>query len=70
MDRRSRVVYKEDGTVEKTGKRYTSKYLLGNILECGYCGTAYRRRTERVTWSRDVRQGWRREKICVVILLH
>lgn len=60
MDRRSRVVYKEDGTAEKTGKRYTSKYLLGNILECGYCGAAYRRRTERgkVVW----RCGTRMEK--------
>ncbi|MBC8587697.1 recombinase family protein [Tissierellaceae bacterium BX21] len=52
MTRRSRVVYKEDGTVEKTGKRYTSKYLFGNILECWYCGAAYRRRAERgkVVW--------------------
>lgn len=52
MARRTRIVYKEDGTIEKTGKRYTSKYLLGNILECGYCGAAYRRRTERgkVVW--------------------
>ena len=47
MNRRSRVVYKEDGTVELKGKRYNSKYLLGNILECGYCGSSYRRRTER-----------------------
>ena len=52
MNRRSRVVYKEDGTVELKGKRYNSKYLLGNILECGYCGSSYRRRTERgkVVW--------------------
>lgn len=52
MDKRSRLVYKEDGTVESKGKRYNSKYLLGNILECGYCGSAYRRRTERgkVVW--------------------
>lgn len=52
MARRSRVIYKEDGTVESKGKRYNSKYLLGNILECGYCGESYRRRTERgkVVW--------------------
>ena len=52
MNRRSRVVYKEDGTVESKGKRYNSKYLLGNILECGYCGASHRRRTERgkVVW--------------------
>lgn len=52
MDKRSRVIYKEDGTVESKGKRYNGKYLLGNILECGYCGTSYRRRTERgkVVW--------------------
>ncbi len=47
MTKRSRIVYKEDGTVESKGKRYNSKYLLGNILECGHCGAAYRRRTER-----------------------
>lgn len=52
MTRRSRIVYKEDGTAESKGKRYNSKYLLGNILECVYCGAAYRRRTERgkVVW--------------------
>ena len=52
MDKRSRVIYKEDGTMESKGKRYNSKYILGNILECGYCGASYRRRTERgkVVW--------------------
>ena len=47
MNKRSRIVYKEDVTVELIGKRYNSKYLLGNIFECGYCGSSYRRRTER-----------------------
>jgi site-specific DNA recombinase len=60
MDRRSSIVYKEDGTVSSKGKRYNSKYLLGNILECGHCGATYRRRTERgkVVW----RCGTRMEK--------
>ena len=60
MNKRSRAVYIEDGSVESKGKRYNSKYLLGNILECGYCGAAYRRRTERgkVVW----RCGTRMEK--------
>lgn len=60
MTKRSGIVYKEDGTVKSKGKRYNSKYLLGNILECGYCGSSYRRRTERgkVVW----RCGSRMEK--------
>lgn len=37
----------EDGIVVPKGKRYNSKYLLGNILVCGYCGAAYRRRIEK-----------------------
>ncbi|MDU5081287.1 recombinase family protein [uncultured Tissierella sp.] len=63
MDKRSRVVYKEDGTIESKGKRYNSKYLLGNILECGYCGAAYRRRTERgrVVWRCATRMEEGRE---------
>lgn len=66
MVRRSRIVYKEDGTVEKTGKRYTSKYLLGNILGCGYCGAAYRRRTERgkVVWRCGTRMEKGRDMCC------
>lgn len=60
MAKRSRIIYKEDGTIEAKGKRYNSKYLLGNILECGYCKACYRRRTERgkVVW----RCGTRMEK--------
>lgn len=66
MARRSMVVYKEDGTVERTGKRYNSKYLLGNILECGYCGAAYRRRTERgkVVWRCGTRMEKGRDMCC------
>lgn len=64
MARRSRVIYKEDGTVESKGKRYNSKYLLGNILECGYCGESYRRRTERgkVVWRCATRMENGRDK--------
>ena len=64
MARRARVVYKEDGTVESKGKRYNSKYLLGNILECGYCGASYRRRTERgkVVWRCGTRMEKGRDK--------
>lgn len=49
MDKRSRVAYKEDGTMESKCKRYS-----------GYCGAAYRRRTERgkIVW----RCGTRMEK--------
>ncbi len=51
MAKRSRTVRKEDGSVEANGK-YNGKYLLGNLLVCGDCGTSYRRRTERgkVIW--------------------
>ena len=64
MNKRSRVIYKEDGTLDPKGKRYNSKYLLGNILECGYCGAAYRRRTERVkvVWRCGTRMENERDK--------
>lgn len=52
MAKRSRFVSNEDGTVEISGSKYNSKYLLGNLLVCGDCGASYRRRTERgkVVW--------------------
>lgn len=52
MARRSRLVTKEDGSVESSGSKYSGKYLLGNLLVCGDCGASYRRRTERgrVVW--------------------
>lgn len=33
-------------------RKYSGKYLLGNLLIYGYCGASYRRRTERgkVVW--------------------
>ena len=52
MDKRSRVISNEYGTVEINGSKYTSKYILGNLLVCSDCGASYRRRTERgkVVW--------------------
>ena len=49
---RSRLVNREDGTIETSGRKYNSKYLLGNLLVCSDCGASYRRRTERgkVVW--------------------
>jgi site-specific DNA recombinase len=50
--KRSRLVSREDGTIETNGSKYNGKYLLGNLLVCGDCGASYRRRTERgkVLW--------------------
>jgi len=52
MAKRARLVHKEDGAVESSTSKYNGKYLLGNLLMCGDCGTSYRRRTERgkVVW--------------------
>ena len=52
MAKRARFIRKEDSTVETNGSKYSSKYLLGNLLLCGDCGAPYRRRTERgkVVW--------------------
>jgi site-specific DNA recombinase len=52
MARRARLVSKEDGTVESSGRKYNGKYFLGNLLVCGDCGASYRRRKERgkVVW--------------------
>ncbi len=64
MNKRSRIVYKEDGTVELIGKRYNSKFLFGNIFEFGYCGSSYRRRTERgkIVWRCGIRMENGRDK--------
>lgn len=52
MVKRSRIVSREDGTIETSGSKYNGKYLLGNLLICDDCGASYRRRTERgkVLW--------------------
>ena len=52
MAKRSRIVTKEDGTVEACSNKNNGKYLLGNLLVCDDCGVSYRRRTERgrVVW--------------------
>lgn len=52
MAKRATIVYKEDGAFKSSTSKYNGKYLLGNLLVCGDCGTSYRRRTERgkVVW--------------------
>lgn len=52
MDKRSRVIHHEDGTVSSSDSKYNGKYILGNLLVCADCGASYRRRTERgkVVW--------------------
>lgn len=52
MAKRSRFVNREDGTIETSGRKYSGKYILGNLLVCEDCGASYRRRTERgkVVW--------------------
>ncbi len=52
MANRARFVSNEDGTLETSGSKYNSKYILGNLLVCGDCCMPYRRRTERgkVVW--------------------
>lgn len=52
MKRRERIVRKDDGSIETSKSKFNSKYILGNLLVCGYCGASYRRRTERgkVLW--------------------
>ncbi|WP_342665763.1 zinc ribbon domain-containing protein [Thermicanus aegyptius] len=52
MEKRARLVSKDDGTVESSTSKYNGKYFLGNLLICGDCGASYRRRTERgkVVW--------------------
>lgn len=60
MFRRARIAKDENGEQINTGNRYSSRYLLGNLLKCGNCGASYYRRTERgkIVW----RCGTRMEK--------
>ncbi len=52
MFHRARLNTNADGGQTVTGNRYSSKYLLSNLLACGNCGASYRRRTERgkIVW--------------------
>ena len=52
MKRRERIVHNEDGSIESSKSKYSSKYFLGNILAYGDSSAPYRRRTERgkVLW--------------------
>ena len=60
MFRRARLVTDEKGRQVNSGNRYSSRYLLSNLLVCGNCGAGFRRRRERgkVVW----RCGTRMEK--------
>ena len=60
MLNRARLLRTADGNQISSGNRYSSKYLLSNLLVCGYCGGGFRRRTERgkIVW----RCGTRTEK--------
>ena len=60
MLNRARLLRTADGNQISSGNRYSSKYLLSNLLVCGYCGGGFRRRTERgkIVW----RCGTRMEK--------
>jgi site-specific DNA recombinase len=51
-ERRKRITYKSDGSMEYSKTKYRGQYDIGNILVCGYCGAGFRRRTERgkVVW--------------------
>lgn len=70
ISKRARLVHKEDGTVESSTSKYNGKYLLGNLLVCGYCGASYQRRIERgkVVW-RCVQRELKRAKILASIHL-
>ena len=60
MLNRARLLRTADGNQISSGNRFSSKYLLSNLLICGYCGGGFRRRTERgkIVW----RCGTRMEK--------
>jgi site-specific DNA recombinase len=70
MAKRSRVISKEDGTVETSGSKYNGKYILGNLLVCGDCGASYRRRTERgkAVWRCATRIENGKEACCTPLL--
>ena len=57
---RARLLRTADGNQISSGNRYSSKYLISNLLVCGDCGGGFRRRTERgkIVW----RCGTRMEK--------
>ena len=60
MLNRARLLRTADGNQISSGNRFSSKYLLSNLLVCGNCGGGFRRRTERgkIVW----RCGTRMEK--------
>ena len=60
MLNRARLLRTADGNQISSGNRFSSKYLLSNLLICGNCGGGFRRKTERgkIVW----RCGTRMEK--------
>ena len=74
MLNRARLLRTADGNQISSGNRYSSKYLLSNLLVCEDCGEGFRRRTERgkTVWRLygDVGQGWKKERQSVKIHLH
>lgn len=47
MKRRERVIRNDDRSIEASKSKFNSKYILSNLLVCGDCGSAHRRRMER-----------------------
>lgn len=41
MLQRARLVQNENGKTLNSGNRYSSKYLLSNLLVCGNCGAGF-----------------------------
>ena len=60
MLNRARLLRTADGNQISSGNRYSSKYLLSNLLVCGDCSGGFRCKTERgkIVW----RCGTRMEK--------
>ena len=69
MLNRARLLRTADGNQISSGNRYSSKYLLSNLLVCGDCGedSGVERSAGRLYG--DVGQGWKKERRSVKIHL-
>lgn len=65
MLNRARLIRTANGNQISSGNRYSSKYLLSNLLVCGYCGGGFRRRTERgkIVWRCGTRMEKERQSV-------